>query len=216
MRAFRRFRDERGEGLPGVTILGGDDPPPTPRELLRALRYPDRSVVVDLSRQPHDEKMLYIRGAASSAECAATAHWTPASHPPRRGRADRRLAGREIPSEPGRATGRRIHTGCILRPTQAPAQTIGLLLLHLLSTADLRMGHVRWTRAALLVHQHCATLLTDVTITNGSGHADLHSRNLRDNPGAAGWVPRSAWSASSSSRLPTITDQNATGELRNG
>lgn len=49
------------EGLPGVTVLGGEDPPPTPRELLRALRYPDRSVVIDLSHQPHDEKMQYIR-----------------------------------------------------------------------------------------------------------------------------------------------------------
>jgi hypothetical protein len=49
------------EALPGVTVLGGEDPPPTPRELLRALRYPDRSVVVDLSRTEHEEKMRYIR-----------------------------------------------------------------------------------------------------------------------------------------------------------
>ena len=49
------------EGMPGVTILGGDDPPPTPRDLLRAFRYPDRSVVIDLSHQPHDEKIQYIR-----------------------------------------------------------------------------------------------------------------------------------------------------------
>ena len=49
------------EGLPGVTVLGGEDAPPTPRELLRALRYPDRSVVIDLSRLPHDEKLLYVR-----------------------------------------------------------------------------------------------------------------------------------------------------------
>lgn len=49
------------EALPGVTVLGGDDPVPTPRELLRALRYPDRSVVIDLSRISHDEKMQYIR-----------------------------------------------------------------------------------------------------------------------------------------------------------
>jgi hydroxymethylpyrimidine pyrophosphatase-like HAD family hydrolase len=49
------------EALPGVSVLGGDDPPPTPRELIRALRYPDRSVVVDLSHQAHDEKMQYIR-----------------------------------------------------------------------------------------------------------------------------------------------------------
>ena len=49
------------EGLPGVSVLGGEDPPPTPRDLLRALRYPDRSVVIDLSHRPHDEKMEYIR-----------------------------------------------------------------------------------------------------------------------------------------------------------
>jgi hydroxymethylpyrimidine pyrophosphatase-like HAD family hydrolase len=49
------------EGLPGVTVLGREDAPPTPRELLRALRYPDRSVVIDLSRLPHDEKLQYVR-----------------------------------------------------------------------------------------------------------------------------------------------------------
>ena len=42
-------------------MLGGEDPPPTPRELLRALRYPDRSVVIDLSHCPQDEKIDYIR-----------------------------------------------------------------------------------------------------------------------------------------------------------
>jgi hypothetical protein len=49
------------EALPGVTTLGGEDPLPTPRELLRALRYPDRSVVIDLSQRPQDEKIEYIR-----------------------------------------------------------------------------------------------------------------------------------------------------------
>jgi hypothetical protein len=49
------------EALPGVTVLGGDDPPPTPRELLRALRYPDRSVVIDLSHLGQDDKIAYIR-----------------------------------------------------------------------------------------------------------------------------------------------------------
>ena len=51
------------EVLPGVTELGGDDPPPTPRQLMRALRYPDRSVVIDLSKQPQDAKRAYIRSA---------------------------------------------------------------------------------------------------------------------------------------------------------
>ncbi len=49
------------EALPGVVVLGGEDPPPSVRELTRALRYPDRSVVVDLSRVPLDEKVAYIR-----------------------------------------------------------------------------------------------------------------------------------------------------------
>lgn len=49
------------EALPGVTVLGGEDPPPTVRELTRALRYPDRSIVVDLSRLPQDAKAAYIR-----------------------------------------------------------------------------------------------------------------------------------------------------------
>ena len=49
------------DGLPGVMTLGGEDPPPTPKELLRAFRYPDRSVVIDLSRRPQDEKIEYIR-----------------------------------------------------------------------------------------------------------------------------------------------------------
>jgi hypothetical protein len=49
------------EALPGVTILGGEDPAPTPRELSSALRYPDRSVIIDLSRVVHEEKIDYIR-----------------------------------------------------------------------------------------------------------------------------------------------------------
>jgi hydroxymethylpyrimidine pyrophosphatase-like HAD family hydrolase len=54
------------EALPGVTVLGGEDPPPTPRDLIRALRYPDRSVVIDLSRRPHDEKIQHIRALLSA------------------------------------------------------------------------------------------------------------------------------------------------------
>jgi hydroxymethylpyrimidine pyrophosphatase-like HAD family hydrolase len=49
------------DALPGVTVLGGDDPPPTPRELLHALRYPDRSLVIDLSAMAHETKHDYIR-----------------------------------------------------------------------------------------------------------------------------------------------------------
>jgi hydroxymethylpyrimidine pyrophosphatase-like HAD family hydrolase len=54
------------EELPRVTVLGREDPPPTPRDLLRALRYPDRSVVIDLSHRPHDEKRPYIRATLSA------------------------------------------------------------------------------------------------------------------------------------------------------
>ena len=50
------------EALPGVAVLGGEDPPPSPRELRRALRYPDRSLVIDLSRLAHDEKIAKALG----------------------------------------------------------------------------------------------------------------------------------------------------------
>ena len=46
--------------LPGVTVVGGADPLPRPRELLRALRHPDASLVVDLSQTPHDSKLEYL------------------------------------------------------------------------------------------------------------------------------------------------------------
>lgn len=49
------------EGLPGVTLLGGEDPLPRPRDLLRVLRHPDTSVVIDLSHVDHPEKLSYTR-----------------------------------------------------------------------------------------------------------------------------------------------------------
>ncbi|MBZ5628405.1 MAG: HAD hydrolase family protein [Acidobacteriia bacterium] len=49
------------EVLPGVTVLGGDSPPPRSHELLRALRHPDMSVVIDLSRLTHAEKSEYMQ-----------------------------------------------------------------------------------------------------------------------------------------------------------
>ena len=49
------------DALPGVTVLGGEEPPPPPRALLHALRYPDRSVVIDLSSLEHQAKFEYIR-----------------------------------------------------------------------------------------------------------------------------------------------------------
>jgi hydroxymethylpyrimidine pyrophosphatase-like HAD family hydrolase len=49
------------DALPGVRVLGGEEPPPSPRALLHALRYPHRSVVIDLSSLKHREKVEYIR-----------------------------------------------------------------------------------------------------------------------------------------------------------
>jgi hydroxymethylpyrimidine pyrophosphatase-like HAD family hydrolase len=49
------------EALPGVSVLGGEGPPPAPRALLRAIRYPDRSIVIDLSHVEQDRKIEYIR-----------------------------------------------------------------------------------------------------------------------------------------------------------
>ena len=48
------------EALPNVTVLGGDDPPPRARELTRALRHPENSVVIDLSKVRHPEKVQYL------------------------------------------------------------------------------------------------------------------------------------------------------------
>ncbi len=49
------------EALPGVVVFGGADPLPRPRDLLRALRHADISVVIDLSHTPHQEKLEYLR-----------------------------------------------------------------------------------------------------------------------------------------------------------
>jgi hydroxymethylpyrimidine pyrophosphatase-like HAD family hydrolase len=49
------------ESLPGVVVFGGADPLPLPRALLRALRHPDTSVVIDLSHVSHEEKIDYLR-----------------------------------------------------------------------------------------------------------------------------------------------------------
>ena len=49
------------ETLPGVIMLGGDDPPPSAREIIKALRHPDVSLIVDLSRMAHHQKAEYVR-----------------------------------------------------------------------------------------------------------------------------------------------------------
>lgn len=50
------------EALPGVVVLGGDDPPPGPRELTRTMAHPDVSVVLDLSKLTHQSKVEYVAG----------------------------------------------------------------------------------------------------------------------------------------------------------
>ena len=49
------------DALPRVRVLGGEEGPPSPRALLHALHYPDRSVVIDLSCMEHTAKFEYIR-----------------------------------------------------------------------------------------------------------------------------------------------------------
>jgi hydroxymethylpyrimidine pyrophosphatase-like HAD family hydrolase len=51
------------DGLPNVTIFGGDDPPPSPRQVLHALRHPAETIVVDLSRLGAREKQQYLHTA---------------------------------------------------------------------------------------------------------------------------------------------------------
>lgn len=48
------------EALPGVVVFGGADPLPRPRDLMRALRHADVSIVVDLSHIPQQEKIEYL------------------------------------------------------------------------------------------------------------------------------------------------------------
>ena len=48
------------EALPGVVVFGGDEPPPRLSEVARALRYPDVSVVINLSQSTHSEKVNYL------------------------------------------------------------------------------------------------------------------------------------------------------------
>jgi hypothetical protein len=49
------------EALPGVVVYGGNDPLPRPRELIRALRHSDVSIVIDMSRTPQEQKCEYVK-----------------------------------------------------------------------------------------------------------------------------------------------------------
>ena len=48
------------ESLPGVAVFGGQEPPPRLSDVARALRYPEISIVIDLSAITHEEKLAYI------------------------------------------------------------------------------------------------------------------------------------------------------------
>jgi len=48
------------ERLPGVVLLGGDEPPPSLGELARTLRHADVSVIVDLTRLKPPHKRAYV------------------------------------------------------------------------------------------------------------------------------------------------------------
>lgn len=47
--------------LPSVVVFGGDEPPPRLSDVARSLRYPDISVIIDLSQATHAEKVDYLR-----------------------------------------------------------------------------------------------------------------------------------------------------------
>ena len=66
------------EALPGVLVFGGEDPLPRPRDLLRALRHGDVSVVIDLSHTPQDVRLDYVRNLLPSV--AMLRHYTGLPH----------------------------------------------------------------------------------------------------------------------------------------
>lgn len=49
------------ESLPGVVVFGGDTPPPELPDLIRVLRHPYMSAVVDLSHVAYREKVEYLK-----------------------------------------------------------------------------------------------------------------------------------------------------------
>ncbi len=49
------------EALPGVMVVGGEELPPTSREIAKAFRHPDVSVVIDLSRMSHRHRAEYLK-----------------------------------------------------------------------------------------------------------------------------------------------------------
>jgi hypothetical protein len=66
------------EALPGVLVFGGVDPLPRPRDLLRALRHGDVSVVIDLSHTPQDVRLDYVKNLLPA--IAMLRHYTGLPH----------------------------------------------------------------------------------------------------------------------------------------
>lgn len=62
------------QALPGVIVFGGADLLPRPRDLLRALRHADVSIVIDLSHTPHSEKFEYLAQRPAGARDAEVPH----------------------------------------------------------------------------------------------------------------------------------------------
>jgi hydroxymethylpyrimidine pyrophosphatase-like HAD family hydrolase len=54
------------EVLPGVSVMGGRDPLPRPKDLVRALRHSDVSIVIDLSHTEHPRKLEYVRSVLTA------------------------------------------------------------------------------------------------------------------------------------------------------
>jgi hypothetical protein len=54
------------EVLPGVSVLGGRDPLPRPKDLVRALRHSEVSIVIDLSHTEHTRKLEYVRSVLTA------------------------------------------------------------------------------------------------------------------------------------------------------
>lgn len=49
------------EALPGVRVLGGAHPLPRPGDVVRELRHADVSLILDLSRAPHEARVAFMR-----------------------------------------------------------------------------------------------------------------------------------------------------------
>jgi len=67
------------ESLPGVIVFRASEAPPRMSDVARALRYPDVSIVLDLSRMSHDGKVSYVHELlpmlASLRRSVGLPHW---------------------------------------------------------------------------------------------------------------------------------------------